>query len=635
MNLLRFWKRRLVAAGLAAIALAAPVLPAAPLAVRAEASSSADVFTALAGVLGTAGMYSGYLAAILDAGNNAYYQEQTRRYDAYENGVDRNPKNHQIVDEVMEGLVERGTYVLDIRSLPFRWNVNDSAEFNAACFPTNYITVNKGLVVGLNGNIDEIAGVLAHEMTHGLKLHAAYNYARAAAQAFGINFLGMVTGAVRPDVVGVLADYSVAKNVILPAEYEADEGGFYLAASAGFNPGGPAAAMARMDYMTKHPDTFDRSYGADPYDHPDTDKREAKLAAMLSAYSAGHVTVRNRKEILIDSRPLLSASYSTEAYDDTPEQAYLIAGGLARAFHELATAEAWNFRPGANGRIAYLDDNRVYEYLKDAVERNHAEGELERLVRAAYAGESATGARETMRAEEQKRLAYWRERTAKNIAADKKLVERLYKNADAYNDINEPELSIEEGARTFGCDYEGVKLAGVYAVRGRAKALQGDFAGAMADCDYAASLDPNDAYVYLNRAEVQRAQGLPEPALQDINRAIALDPKAIAAHKMAADVEDELGNDSAALTHYAAYHKLLPEATDIPDEYYRRIDPKGWERLEKEREKARKEEAKARAEKKAEEEKKKQAESKSAKPTDKKAETPERKTTGDAAKPAA
>lgn len=605
MKLFRAWKRRLAAALLATTVF----LPAAPFVPQAEAASNTDVFTALAGVLGTAGMYSSYLSAIMDAGNNAYYQEQTRLYDAHENGVDRNPMNHQIVGEVMEGLVERGNYVLDIRSLPFRWNVNDSAEFNAACFPTNYITVNKGLVVGLNGNVDEIAGVLAHEMTHGIKLHAAYNYARAAAQAFGINFLGMVTGAVRPDVVGVLADYSVAKNVILPAEYEADEGGFYLAASAGFNPGGPAAAMARMDYLTKHPDTFDRSYGADPYDHPDTDKREAKLAAMMSEYSAGHVTVKDRKEILIDGQPLLSASYSTEVYDDTPEQAYLIAGGLTRAFHEYTTAEAWNFRPGANGRIDYLDDNRVYEYLKDAVERNHAEADLERLVRAAYAGESASGAREKMAAAENERLAYWQERMAKNAAADKKLVERLYRNADAYNDINDPELSIEEGARTFDCDNAGVKLAGIYAVRGRAKALQGDFAGAMEDCDYAVSLDPNDAYVYLNRAETKRAQGLPEEALLDIRRSISLDPKAIAAHKMAADVEDELGNTEAALADYANYHKLVPDAPDIPDEYYKRIDPKRWERMEKERakeqEKARKEREakKAEAEKKAEKEK--------------------------------
>ncbi len=81
----KVWKRR-IAAALAALVFGAPVLsPAAPFSARAEAADSADVFTALAGLLGTAGMYSGYLSAILDAGNNAYYQEQTRLYDAHEN----------------------------------------------------------------------------------------------------------------------------------------------------------------------------------------------------------------------------------------------------------------------------------------------------------------------------------------------------------------------------------------------------------------------------------------------------------------------------------------------------------------------------------------------------------------------
>lgn len=584
--------RRWVAAGVAALCV---WLPGAP---RASADGG-DIIAALAGVLGTAGMYSGYLSAVLNAGNNAYYQEQTRLYDERESGVDRNPADHRVVDEVMRGLIARGDYVLDVRSLPFRWNVNDSAEFNAACFPTNYITVNRGLVRGLGGDIDEIAGVLAHEMTHGIRLHAAYNYARAAAQSFGINFLGMVTGAVRPDVLGVLADYSVAKNVILPAEYEADEGGFYLAASAGFNPGGAAAAMARMDYMAKHPETFDKSYGADAYDHPDTDRREEKLAGMLTAYSAGHVTVRDRREVCIDGVPLLTAGRASALYDDTPEQAYLIAGGLARAFHAYDGAAGWAFRAGENGRVAYLTDARVYEKLKAAVERSHAEETLARLVAAAYAAEAETGAREIMRREEAVRLDFWRMRAEKNAQADDALVERLYKNADAYNDINEPELSIEQGARGLAYGARG-NIAGLYAVRGRARALKGDFAGAMADCDYAVTLDPADAYVYLNRAEAKRAEGRPEDALLDIEKTLALDPKAPAAYKMAADIEDELGRAEDARRHYAAYHKLVPKAGDIPDAYYKTIDPKGWERLQKERAAARAQAAEKRAKEQAE-----------------------------------
>ncbi|MBO4852100.1 MAG: hypothetical protein J5477_00545, partial [Schwartzia sp.] len=120
----------------------------------------------------------------------------------------------------------------------------------------------------------------------------------------------------------------------------------------------------------------------------------------------------------------------------------------------------------------------------------------------------------------------------------------------------------------------------------------------------AVSLDPNDAYVYLNRAETKRAQGLPEAALVDIAKSIELDPKAIAARKMAADVEDELGHKENALTHYAAYYKLVPDATDIPDEYYKEIDPKAWKRIEKEREKEKQRAAEDRKKQEAQKDKK-------------------------------
>jgi len=43
-----------------------------------------------------------------------------------------------------------------LRSLPFRWQVNGGREFNAACFPTDHVTVNEGLIRGVNRNVDEL-----------------------------------------------------------------------------------------------------------------------------------------------------------------------------------------------------------------------------------------------------------------------------------------------------------------------------------------------------------------------------------------------------------------------------------------------------------------------------------------------
>ncbi len=568
---------------IASIALATTVTFSPLAAPVAHAASSADAFTALAGVLGSFGMYSSYLAAILDAGDNSIYQHQTRMYDAEQSGVSANPNDHELIDNIMTRLVDNGDYVLDHRSLPFTWQVNDSKEFNAACFPTDFVTVNRGIISGLNRNADELAAVLAHEMTHGIRLHSAYNYARAAAQSFGIAFISMATGKVSPDVAAVLADYSVAKDVILPAEYEADEGGFWLAASAGFNPGGSAAAMARMLYLSLHPLDFDRSYGQEAYDHPDTDKREAKLSAMLTSYSAGHVTVIDRKTIAIDGAPLVTATYKDNSYDDTPEQAYLIAGGLAKAFHDHASAAEWDFRPGKNGRIDFLTDEEIYAPMKEAVSLAHMTESLRSMVEAAYVGEQTSGARATLARLENEIKEKQRERAQSNLELNEKWLDRFYSNADWYNDLYRPELAILEANRGMRFDPRDDKIARLYSVRGRAKAMLGDFEGAMADANEGVNGDPKDAYTYLNRAEIWRAQGKPEYALIDIRRSLNASRDTIAAWKMAGDIEDELGDKEAAKEDYRNYLALAKDACDIPDEYLKELSPKTWEKIEKAR----------------------------------------------------
>ena len=108
--------------------------------------------------------------------------------------------------------------------------------------------------------------------------------------------------------------------------------------SAGFNPGGGAAAMARMGYyLTYETQNFLEYQDPDPKkqeresysDHPETRQREEKLAQMMTDYSCGHVTVANRKEILIDGEKLLEVEWTGDDYDNTAENAYYVAGAIA------------------------------------------------------------------------------------------------------------------------------------------------------------------------------------------------------------------------------------------------------------------------------------------------------------------
>ena len=210
---------------------------------RAEAI---DAWGIAAQALGVLGAYHSSLGAVLALGNDVHAQVESRRQDLAENGRARNPNDIALVDGIMDRLVKDGDYVLRTNSLPFVWAVNDSTVFNAACYPTDYVSINRGLIRGLGGDVDELAAVLGHEMTHGIRQHSAHNYAKAAAQYYGLTFLNMDAGLMDWNKLTALANYSIAKNITLPTEYEADEGGFYIMTSAGFNPGGGAAAMAPM-----------------------------------------------------------------------------------------------------------------------------------------------------------------------------------------------------------------------------------------------------------------------------------------------------------------------------------------------------------------------------------------------------
>lgn len=557
------------------------------------AVDSGDALTALFGTLGTFAMYNSYLQQMLDVGNNAIYQEQTFVYDKTEHGQATNLEDKKLIDDIMTRLVYQGDYILDIRSLPFRWQLNNQKEFNAACFATNVISINRGLVQELRDNEDAIAGVLAHEMTHGIKLHAAFTYAKAAAQSFGVTFLGMVSGEIRPDVVAQLADYSVAKSVITPAEYEADIGGFDLMISAGFNPGGAMASLVRMDYLARNPsaEDFSRLYGADSYDHPETLNRIKKLEEKLFEYSQGHVTVTENNEVCIDGEILLKATSTNfgkdETYDNTRERVYLIAGSLAKAFHDFSSADAWNFRYGANGRVEFLTKEKIFEPLHYAVGVAHAEKKLQELVTQAYQNRNSAilKAQQNFFEAKRKKNEFDQERMEKNSFAKEKLCERIYENADWYNDVFRPELSLKESERGFALkNLTPKQKAGLYATRGRAYGLLGQYETAFDCFQKAIAHDASFAYIYLNRAEVLRLQGKHREALIEVQKTIDLDAEAPAAYKMAGDICKELGDNEQAKSFYKLYLKLVPKADDLSDEDLKELSPKIYQEVLKQRE---------------------------------------------------
>ena len=560
-------------------------------------AEAVDAWGAAAQALGVFAAYQSSLASILDLGNNVSAQVQSRAQDLEQNGLDPNAHDVQVVDQVMEQLVNKGDYVLKVNSLPFIWAVNDSKDFNAACYPTNYISINRALVRGLNLEPDELAAVFAHEMTHGLEQHSAKNYAKAVAQYMGMSMINMETGSMDWNKLNGLAGYSIAKNITLPTENEADEGGFYIMTSAGFNPGGGAAAMARMGYyLTYETQNFLEYQDPDPKkqeresysDHPETRQREERLAKLMSDYGCGHVTVQNRQDIYIDGEKLLTVTPTSEDYDNTVETAYLTAGALAKAFHDHDRIQGWNFRADSTGRITCLSNDRVNAALLDNLEKTQTGEKLQALVEKAYAREAVDGARNKMWAAAVKRVQALDNRREDVLNADGKAVKKMRENADAYSDFGWGEKASLQMKRVFA-SRKLDNLAESQAISARAKAVNGDFAGELSEADKAVATDSKNIYTYLNRADIYHMQGELDKALADLAKAKEIDKKNAISYYLAAVIEDEQGNSEAAKADFAELYRLQPKSVSkIPDVYLQDIAPKEYNAREKKKAEARK-----------------------------------------------
>ena len=552
-----------------------------------------DAWGAAAQAAGVFAVYQSMLSSMLRLGNDVDAQMSARRQDISINGQDKNKIDVELVNKIMMRLVENATYELKVNSLPFVWNVNNSNQFNASCYPMNYVSINRGLVRGLNLNEDEIAAVLAHEMTHGIEQHSAKNYAKAVATQMGAMMIGMDTNSRNVDwnKLSGMVSYSIAKSITLPTEHEADEGGFFLMTSAGFNPGGGAAAMARMDYYVRYEtediweyDPHDKPNEETFSDHPDSEVREEKLSKLLTDYSCGHVTVKKvdrQYKVAIDDTEIYSAQESGELYKSA-EKAYLFAGGLARAFHDFTNFSDWNFRTGSGNQTEFLTDDKVFKTLRDETFALNLGERLRAIVERSYKFENPAE-RQQYRNAENKRLAYWQKIKTESLSAKKNSAKKLRENADIYNDYGQGELALIEIERALKAKNQD-DIAECLGIRGRAKAICGDYDGALADANQAVTQDAKNLYNFLNRADVLHMRGELDSALADIDSAISIDKKNAISYKLQGEIFDERGEVEKATESFKTCYELTKKNPNaIPFNYLEKIDPETAEKIKKQK----------------------------------------------------
>jgi predicted Zn-dependent protease len=208
---------------------------------------------------------------------------------------------------------------------------NPKDDWNAFCTIGQVLSVNKGMLEAVDD--DELAMVMGHEMAHGERRHPATGFKKSLGLGLIVDLYLTKNENTTSLIVSNLAANIINSEVFtLGQEWEADNIGYQYMVAAGYNPGAGSAQMAKV--RAKYGELWAEGPVRiiQPNNHPKMSDRVNNFAKKMTEYSGNHVTVKGDKTVQIDGMEIISP-VQTKQYLSV-ERTYLVAGNLARAYHD-------------------------------------------------------------------------------------------------------------------------------------------------------------------------------------------------------------------------------------------------------------------------------------------------------------
>jgi Putative Zn-dependent protease, contains TPR repeats len=200
----------------------------------------------------------------ISASRQAYAQEMGKY--AQEGKLVTDPRLLARVRTITERLVAQAVKTRP-DSAKWQWSVqviDDPKTVNAWCMAGGRMAIYTGLIRKIDPTDDELAEVMAHEISHALANHTAERMSMAMASNAGILAAGVLTD--NPGQSMALAAAAAQLAVQLPnsraSEDEADQIGIQLAAKAGYDPHAAVTLWQKMarvggssppEWLSTHP----------------------------------------------------------------------------------------------------------------------------------------------------------------------------------------------------------------------------------------------------------------------------------------------------------------------------------------------------------------------------------------------
>lgn len=193
--------------------------------------------------------------------------------------------NDPAVNAYIRQMGQRIVANTNMANLPWNFYVVDDPSINAFAVPGGHVYIHTGLIQNAD-NASELAGVIAHEISHVLARHSTEQISRQ----YGLSILaGLVLGQ-NPGQLATLAAQIIGTGAIArfsrEAEREADELGIEAMYRAGYDPNGMATMFEElMEHREGTPGRVEQFFST----HPLTEERIRDSRNRAAKLSGGNV----------------------------------------------------------------------------------------------------------------------------------------------------------------------------------------------------------------------------------------------------------------------------------------------------------------------------------------------------------
>jgi beta-barrel assembly-enhancing protease len=174
--------------------------------------------------------------------------------------------------------------------LDWRFYVVDSREVNAFAVPGGYIYVNRGLIERTS-KMDELAGVLGHEIGHVVRRHSIQQMEKAQGANVGVTLACVLTNICNSQVAqaGInIAGSAVFARFSRQDELEADQEAVTNTVRAGINPEGIVTMFQKLIQERKtRPSAVEGWFATHPLEEDRIQQAQATIASIPAATRRG------------------------------------------------------------------------------------------------------------------------------------------------------------------------------------------------------------------------------------------------------------------------------------------------------------------------------------------------------------